>query len=104
MPVAIPQEATGLRLCKMRGEELVLCETLIFAAGNKAVETVLRRASLSGSIGPVGETGNYWADLMRDRDTWIETIALDRGSWNALKNHWARCKLLAPDPHPMRSA
>lgn len=93
MPLDIPQEAAGLRLCKMRGEDLRLCETLIFVEGHKAVEIVLRRASISGKVGPVGETGDLWADLMTaDGDTLVETVALDRGSWNALKNHWARCK------------
>src|SRR5258706_16051128 len=89
MAFNLPQAVCGLRLCKMRGDNLILCETLIFDDGRNAVDTVLRRAQISGEVGPVGETGDLWADLMdRDGDL-VETIALSRGAWNALKNKWA---------------
>lgn len=92
--LAIPVEASAIRLCKMRREELLLCEVVIFTRGHAAVETVLRRAAISGKVGPIGGTGDLWADLMTaDGDSLVETVALDRGSWNALKNHWARCKI-----------
>ena len=93
----IPSEAAGIRLCVMRGENLVLCETMIFEQGSAAVDTVLRRARISGKVGPLGETGDFWADLMNiEGDTIVETIALDRKSWNALKNKWAKCKIEKP--------
>lgn len=93
MAFNLPKDVSGIRLCKMRGEELLLCETLIYKNGAPAVDTLLRRAALSGKVGPLGETGDLWADLMdREGTTLVETIALDRGSWNAIKNRWARCK------------
>lgn len=89
----IPKEAKGLRLCKMVGDQLHLSEPVIFTRGAKAVETILRRAAISGKVGPIGETGDYWADILTDPNNWIDTVALDRESWNSLKNHWMRCKM-----------
>ncbi|MGE3990344.1 hypothetical protein [Pseudorhodoplanes sp.] len=93
----LPAEAHTIRLCKVVRNELILCEPVIFHGGAPAVDTILRRAALGGKVGPLGETGDYWADLMdADADNLVETIALDRGSWNAIKNKWARCKIWAP--------
>ena len=91
----IPEEATGLRLCKIVGENLVCCEEVQFTKGHSAVVTTLLRARISGAVGPVGETGDYWADILNKDDDWFETIALDRGSWNSLKNRWMRCRVAA---------
>jgi len=88
----VPQEAVGLRLCKMFGDELRICKPVIFTRGRDAVVTVLNRAQVAGDIGPVGKTGSFWADFMSDECTWTETVALSREAWNALKNHWMRCK------------
>ena len=89
----IPLNTVGLRLCKMRGDALVLCEPVIFEHGRPAVNTVLRRAAVSGKIGPIGETGDFWADFIDAHGDWEETIALDRAAWNGLKNHWMRCRI-----------
>ena len=90
----VPENAIGLRLCKVVGETLIMCEPVIFNNGQPAVDTVLRRASISGQVGPIGETGDFWADfLIDDIGTWEETVALDRDAWNSLKNHWMRCKI-----------
>lgn len=93
-PSKIPPEAIGLRLCKMRGDELILCETVVFVNGWAAVERALRLASIGGHVGPIGDTGDFWADIIVDQNgDWTETVALDRGSWNALKNKWMRCRI-----------
>jgi hypothetical protein len=94
----LPTEVAGIRLCKvLRNDDLVLCETVIFKNGRSAVDTVLRRAAISGKVGPIGGTGDFWADLMNSEgDTIVETIALDRWAWNAIKRKWARCKIEAP--------
>ena len=89
----IPGNAVGLRLCKIIGGELVMCEPVIFSDGRNAVALCLRRAQISGSIGPIGETGEFWADFMDMNCDWQETIALSRGSWNALKRRWMRCRI-----------
>ena len=93
----IPHDAHGLRLCKMRGDRLILCEPVIFCRGRPAVDTVLRRAAISGKVGPIGETGDFWADFINLDGDWEETIALDRDAWNGLKNRWMRCRV-EPDP------
>ena len=72
----IPVDAVGLRLCKMRREDLILCEPVIFERGRSAVNTILRRAAVSGKVGPVGETGEFWADFIDKYGDWEETIAL----------------------------
>lgn len=89
----IPGDAVGLRLCKMRGDELVLCEPVLFEKGRAAVHTTLRRAQICGRIGPIGETGDFWADFLNESGDWSETIALSRDAWNSLKNRWMRCKM-----------
>lgn len=98
MAFDLPPDVAGIRLCKvLRNDELVLCETLVFENGRAAVDTVLRRAAISGKVGPIGGTGDFWADLMdNEGDTIVETIALDRKAWNAIKRKWARCKIEAP--------
>jgi hypothetical protein len=95
----LPREATGLRLAKIKSDdELVLCEPIEFPGGYDAVHTTLRRAGISGDVGPVGEAGDYFADIMDENGSMIETIALDRKAWNSLKNHWMRCRV---DREPM---
>ena len=93
MRLELPADVNGLRLCKVVGDELILCEAIEFSKGRTAVDTALRRAAISGQVGPLGDTGDFWADLMTPDGTWVETVALSRGSWNALKNKWARCKI-----------
>ena len=103
----IPEGACGLRLCKIAAhEELKMSQLVMFRNGAAGVDTALRRAAISGAVGPVGETGDYWADIYDAAEDLVETIALDRGSWNSLKRRWARCKLenpitvdLKPRPH-----
>lgn len=92
----VPHNAVGIRLCKVVRDELRLCEPTIFVKGRPAVQTLLNRASISGSVGPVGETGDYWADFMAADGTWVETVALDRDAWNSIKNHWARTTIATP--------
>ena len=91
----VPENATGLCLCKIVRGHLVRCEDVQFMNGWTGVETTLRRASVTGSVGPIGETGDYWADILNKDGDWFETIALDRQSWNVLKNHWMRCRVAA---------
>lgn len=98
----LPPDARGLRLCKMRGEELILYEIVMFDRGRPAVLTTLNRAELSGRVevegSYEGDLGDFWADVMSDPDNMVSTVRLDRGSWNSLKNHWMRCRLDMPEP------
>lgn len=88
----VPVEAAGLRLCKIVKGDLVLYEMMMFPGGAAAIDTTLRRAELAGPVGPWGETGDYWADVLNADGDWFETIALSREAWNSLKNRWMRCR------------
>jgi hypothetical protein len=91
--VNLPPECAGLALCKIVGQELRRTEPVVFSGGRADVDTILRRAQISGKVGPVGETGDFWADVLSADLDLIETVALDRSSWNVLKNRWMRCRM-----------
>lgn len=90
----LPRASAGLRLARIDCKErLILCETVMFVKGFSAVELVLRRASISGRVEVGGSIANHFADVMSDAHTMVETVALDAGSYRALKTHWMRCKV-----------
>lgn len=94
LPTGVPANAMGLHLYKIIGERLISCEPVYFTGGAPAVDTVLRRAAVSGRVEMEGQIGDYYADVLIDQDgTWTHTVALDRNSYRALKNRWMRCKL-----------
>lgn len=56
--------------------------------GREAVEIMLRRAAaVGGHVELDGENGDYFADIMSDEDTMVQTVALDRGSFRYLYQH-----------------
>lgn len=90
----LPSNAVGLRLARIDSQQrLSLCEAVRFRDGRKAVDTTLRRAAMSGRVEINGEIKNHFADVLDDNGDIIETVALDRLSYAALKNHWMRCKV-----------
>lgn len=90
-------DAIGLKLYRMApGDVLKACETVIFAKGRDAVDTVLRRAAISGRVEIDGKNEDHWADVIVDHDgTWDQSVALDARSYKALKTRWMRCKVEA---------
>lgn len=91
---SLPRDAVGLRLARIDSRErLILCESIRFTAGFSAVETTLRRAAISGRVEVSGEIRNHFADALDDNGDIVETVALDRRSYSALKNHWMRCRV-----------
>ncbi len=107
----IPQDACGLRLCVIRqtrdGERLDLCETVIFANGAGAVDTVLRRAKISGDIGRFGQSiveygGDWWADVMNANGDLIDVLPMSREAWNSLKNKCIALFRHLRAPFPLR--
>jgi hypothetical protein len=91
----IPADAVGLRLCKIfPGDDLRLCEEVHFTGGRPALDTVLRRAAISGlvEVGPAAITGDHFADIMDAEGSMVGNVLLDAKSFRALKDRWMRCK------------
>lgn len=94
MIAGLPPSCSGLRLARItRKDELLLCEAVQFINGAAAVDTVLRRAAISGRVEVEGKIENHFADVLDADGSMVATIALDRHSYSALKNHWMRCKV-----------
>lgn len=92
--LAIPKDAVGLRLARITSNErLILCEEVRFSRGWAAVETVLRRAKISGRVEIEGKIENHFADMVDFEGDIVGTVALDSGSYNVLKNRWMRCRV-----------
>lgn len=90
----LPAEAVGLCLYRIdRKERLWACEAMRFENGRDGVDTVLRRAAVSGRVEIGGEIANHFADVLDDEQTILTTVALDAKSYGALKNKWMRCRL-----------
>lgn len=93
----LPADSVGLRLARISGENLILCEAMRFDAGLSGVELVLRRASIAGRVEVGGVIANHFADVLNDKGDLVETVALDAKSYSALKNKWMRCRV---EPRP----
>ncbi len=94
MSATCPTTAVGLRLARIDHEgALVLCEAVRFVAGYAAVETVLRRAAISGRVEVGGKIGDHFADALDDDGDIVATVALDARSYRAMKTRWMRCKV-----------
>lgn len=89
----LPPDAVALRLYRIVREELIACEAVEFVKGAAAVDTVLRRAALSGRVEIEGEIKDHFADILSANGDMVATVALDRKSYRALKEKWARCKV-----------
>jgi hypothetical protein len=91
-------DPAAIGLCLHRHDardNLIACELVIFRKGASAVNTVLRRASLSGfvKVEPFDEPMDYFADVYVSETEFTQSVLLDRGSYRSLKNKWMRCKL-----------
>ncbi len=89
----IPYSACSVTLLRFSGEKLLACEPVRFEGGAPAIELVLRRAAISGRV-ELGETPHRHAADLRDANGDIlDTVALDAGSYRALKTRWMRTRL-----------
>ena len=92
--IELPETSAVLRLGRItKGGDLILCEAMIFDAGRSAVETVLRRAAISGRVEVGGKIADHLADVLDANGDMVETVALDRKSYSAIKNRWMRCRV-----------
>lgn len=95
----LPKSAVGLRLYRIdKRDRLLACEAMRFPNGWAGVETVLRRARISGRVAVEGNVKNHFADALNDDGDMVATVALDARSYSALKNKWMRCKLEPVSP------
>ena len=88
--------AIGLKLYKHDARDnLIACELVLFERGLPAINTVLRRAALSGTVQvePFDQSPDYFADVYTSPSTSEQTILLNRDSYRSLKNHWMRCRI-----------
>lgn len=95
--MTLPEAAVGLQLYRFAGERLIACEAIQFKTGYSGVEIVLRRARISGRVDIGGDIKDHFADVLDESGTILETVALDRKSYSALKNKWMRCRV---EPKP----
>lgn len=94
MSFELPVGTHGLRLARITNtEELILCEPIKFDGALPAVDTVLRRAAVSGRVEVDGNIDYHFADILDGDGDMIGTVALDAKSYGALKNKWMRCKV-----------
>lgn len=91
--LGVPEDAVTVVLYKIVREELIGCEPVTFTDGAPAIDTVLRRAKLSGRVEVGGEHENYFADLLDADQSMVATVALDAKSYGTLKNHWMRTRI-----------
>lgn len=89
----LPKSAVGMRLARINSkDELILCEAYRLA-DSAALETVLRRALISGRVEVNGKIADHFADIMDDSQSMVATVSLDAGSYKALKTKWFRSKV-----------
>jgi hypothetical protein len=90
----VPKNAVGLRLYRITGkgdsEKLHDSSAVIFEGGSASLETVLRRSSLGGIVHIGGKLQNYFCDLLDVQGDIVASVALDAGSYRALKYRWAK--------------
>jgi len=93
----LPENVVGLRLARIdRRGDLILCEAMRFDKGRDAVDTVLRRARISGRVEIEGQIADHFADAIDDDGDIVVSVALDAKSYRALKTKWMRCKVEKP--------
>lgn len=92
--IALPESSAVLRLGRItKNGDLILCEAMILRGGRPAIETILRRANLAGRVEIGGEIKDHLADVLDAEGDMVETVALDRKSYGAIKNRWMRCRV-----------
>lgn len=93
-----------LRLARIdRNDNLILCEAMELLGGTPAVETILRRAAISGRVEIEGKIANHFADVLDANGDMVTTVALDARSYGAIKNKWMRCKVSAAGDEDRRA-
>ena len=63
------------------------------ARGAAAIDAILRGVSISGRVEIGGDIQDRFADLPGLGGSMIETVALSRTSYSALKNRWMRRRI-----------
>jgi hypothetical protein len=92
--ISIPSAAVAVKLYRVtRNDDLIGCEPVAFANGAIGIDTVMRRAAISGRVEVEGKIGDHFADLLDARGSMVATVALDAGSYRMLKTRWMRTRV-----------
>lgn len=68
---------------------------MTFASMRAGVDTVLRRAAISGRVTlNDGNIDRHFADVLDKDGDIVATVSLDKNSYRALKNQWMRCRIV----------
>jgi hypothetical protein len=92
--IEVPPDSCAVQLYRIASENLIACEPVTFARGAAGVDTVLRRASISGRVEIGGKIADHFADLLNTDGDMLETVALDAASYRALKTRWMRTRVI----------
>lgn len=89
----VPADAAVVQLYRIARGELIACEPILFFGGAAAIDTLLRRARISGRVDFEGKIDGHFADLQNANGDMVATVALDAASYGALKNRWMRTRV-----------
>lgn len=92
----VPETARSVTLFRATKDDLIACEMVTFARGADGIDTVLRRAAISGLVEVGGKLGDYFADLLDENESMVESVALDANSYRILKTRWMRTRVDRP--------
>lgn len=93
----VPGDAHAVRLYRISREKLIACEAVAFPGGPSSIDTVLRRANISGRVEIEGKITDHFADLLNEDGSMVATVALDAGSYRALKERWMKTRVETAD-------
>lgn len=89
----VPNAARAARPFRIVHDEPIPCEAIHFAGGAGAIDTALRRGGISGRVEVGGRIEDHFADLLDGSGNIVETVALDRASYAALKDRCIKCRV-----------
>lgn len=89
----VPDEAVSIRLYRFVKDELIGCEEVTLKNGASSIDTVLRRAAISGHVRVGEKFQDHFADLLDKDGIIVASVELDKDSYRMLKTKWLRCKV-----------
>ena len=92
--LGVPASAVAIILHRIdRRGVLISCKIVSFRNQAAAIDTVLRRAQISGLVRVGGPLPYHFADLLDADGNVVQNVALDAASYRALKTRWMRTQV-----------